>query len=93
MGVSLYDPPQTTETSPLTNYYRFILEGIPAVIIGVLIYFYLPDYPETAKFSTEEERKLAVERMGPFAPKGTDKHFDKKDFIMTITSWQFWLFA
>ena len=48
----------------------FILEGIPAVLVGILVYFYLPDYPETAKFLTEEERAFAVERMGPYAPKG-----------------------
>jgi hypothetical protein len=48
----------------------FVLEGIPAVIIGIAIWFYLPDYPETAKFLTEEEREFAVARMGPYAPKG-----------------------
>ncbi|WVR05046.1 hypothetical protein IAU60_002058 [Kwoniella sp. DSM 27419] len=71
----------------------FVLEGIPAVIVGVLVYFYLPDFPETAKFLTEDEKALAVSRMGPWAPKGTDKHFDKKEFIATITSWDFWVFS
>lgn len=49
---------------------RFILEGIPAVIVGVLIWFFLPDYPETAKFLTQEERDFCNVRMGPFAPRG-----------------------
>ncbi|WVQ83899.1 hypothetical protein IAT38_006043 [Cryptococcus sp. DSM 104549] len=71
----------------------FILEGIPAVICGILIYFFLPDFPETAKFLTCEERELAVSRMGEWAPKGTDKHFDKDDFLKTIKSWDFWLFS
>ncbi|WVQ99099.1 hypothetical protein IAU59_006231 [Kwoniella sp. CBS 9459] len=71
----------------------FVLEGIPAVIVGVLIYFFLPDFPETAKFLTEEERAFASERMGPFAPRGTDKHFDKADFIATVKSWDFWVFS
>lgn len=31
--------------------------------------------------------------MGDFAPKGTDKHFDKDDFIATIKAWEFWAFA
>lgn len=89
--------------------FRFILEGIPAVLVGILVYFYLPDYPETAKFLTQDERLFASERMGPYAPKGmfytsrgprtpadetgTDKHFDKADFIATVKSWQFWVFA
>ncbi|WVF71801.1 hypothetical protein IAT40_006609 [Kwoniella sp. CBS 6097] len=71
----------------------FVLEGIPAVIVGILIYFFLPDYPETAKFLTEEEKEFASERMGPFAPRGTDKHFDKADFVATLKSWHFWIFS
>lgn len=31
--------------------------------------------------------------MGDFAPKGTDKHFDKDDFFATIKAWEFWAFA
>jgi hypothetical protein len=31
--------------------------------------------------------------MGPFAPKGTDKHFDKADFIATLKAPMFWIFA
>ncbi|GAA5865042.1 hypothetical protein JCM3774_003948 [Rhodotorula dairenensis] len=71
----------------------FILEGIPAVLVGVLVWFALPDYPETAKFLTPEERAFATHRMGPFAPKGTDKHFDKKEAFECLKSWQFWAFA
>jgi hypothetical protein len=32
------------------------LEGIPAILCGIYTYFMLPNYPETAKFITEEER-------------------------------------
>jgi len=83
------------------------LEGIPTVIIGVLIWvrlsrhpcsnadiqFFLPNYPETAMWLTEEERAWACERMGPYAPKGTDKHFNKVDFFNTLKSLEFWLFS
>jgi hypothetical protein len=31
--------------------------------------------------------------MGPYAPKGTDKHFDKADFIATLKAPMFWIFA
>lgn len=53
----------------------------------------MPDYPETAKFLTEEERTFASERMGPYAPRGTDKHFDKNEFWATLKAWDFWAFA
>lgn len=75
------------------SYSSFILEGAPTIIVGVLVWFYLPDFPETAKFLTQDERQLAIDRMGDFAPKGTDKHFDKADFIRTVCAWEFWAFA
>ena len=31
--------------------------------------------------------------MGPYAPKGTDKHFDWNDLKATVFAWQFWAFA
>ncbi|GAA5984017.1 hypothetical protein JCM5350_004993 [Sporobolomyces pararoseus] len=71
----------------------FIIEGIPAILVGILVWFVLPDFPESAKFLTPEERAFAAHRMGPFAPKGTDKHFDKKEAWDCIKSWQFWAFA
>jgi ACS family tartrate transporter-like MFS transporter len=33
-----------------------ILEGIPAMVAGVLIYLFLPDRPESARFLTSEEK-------------------------------------
>ncbi|GAA5883702.1 hypothetical protein JCM16303_004778 [Sporobolomyces ruberrimus] len=71
----------------------FVIEGIPAVLVGIVVWFALPDYPETAKFLTPAERAFATHRMGPFAPKGTDKHFDAKEAFACIKNWQFWAFA
>jgi ACS family 4-hydroxyphenylacetate permease-like MFS transporter len=36
----------------------FLLEGIPAVILGVIVYFYLTDRPSTSKWLTQSERDL-----------------------------------
>jgi hypothetical protein len=68
-------------------------QGLVTVVVGVAVWFYLPDYPETAKWLTDEERAWAIERMGPYAPKQSDKHFSKRDFLATIKSLEFWLFA
>ncbi|RKU49351.1 hypothetical protein DL546_009894 [Coniochaeta pulveracea] len=40
----------------------FIVEGIPSVVMAVLVYFYLPDSPDTAKFLTREEKEVAKAR-------------------------------
>ncbi|KAL9950125.1 hypothetical protein D7B24_008620 [Verticillium nonalfalfae] len=71
----------------------FILEGIPSVIVGVLIWFYLPDYPQTAAWLTPEERAFAVKRLGPYAPSMTDKHWDSTVAKETLSNPMFWLFA
>lgn len=41
----------------------FILEGIATVVVGFIAYFTLYDYPETAKFLTEEERQFVMYRI------------------------------
>ncbi|SKD06367.1 MFS transporter [Paraburkholderia hospita] len=39
----------------------FFLEGIPAVIAGIVAYFYLTDKPEDAKWLTDGEKEIIVE--------------------------------
>ena len=48
----------------LTLEYRiFIIEGILTVVVGVAARFWVCDWPETAKFLTEEERLLLTTRL------------------------------
>lgn len=41
----------------------FIIEGLPSVASSLLILFFLPDYPESAKWLTPKERTLAIKRL------------------------------
>ncbi|KAI9035833.1 MFS transporter [Aspergillus affinis] len=43
--------------------YLFIIEGAPTVLFSVIVFFYLPDSPGTAKFLSESEQTQAVERL------------------------------
>ncbi len=38
----------------------FIIEGIPAVLFGIIVYFILPRFPTDAKFLTDVERDIAI---------------------------------
>jgi len=49
----------------------FLLEGIPSVIIGVLVLWVLPDNPKTATFLTPEETNVVVKRI---EEDNADKH-------------------
>ena len=41
----------------------FIIEGIPAVLLGVITIFYLTDWPEQARWLPEDERSWITERL------------------------------
>jgi ACS family tartrate transporter-like MFS transporter len=43
--------------------YMYILEGIPAILSGIIVLFLLTDRPEQAKFLTEAERAWLAERL------------------------------
>ncbi|KAI9014070.1 major facilitator superfamily domain-containing protein [Hyaloraphidium curvatum] len=51
----------------------FIIEGIPAVLFGIVIYFFLPAYPQDAKFLTESQKDISIRRLPPNAPSSVDK--------------------
>jgi len=52
------------QTSGLSAWrWLFILEGMPSVLSSVAVFFFLPDYPETAKWLSAEEKQLAASRL------------------------------
>lgn len=71
----------------------FILEGAPAVLIGILVWFLLPDYPQTATWLTPYERAFAIKRLGPYAPSVANDDWDWRIVKNTVVDPIFWLFA
>uniref|UniRef100_A0A0B7KJV9 Major facilitator superfamily (MFS) profile domain-containing protein n=1 Tax=Bionectria ochroleuca TaxID=29856 RepID=A0A0B7KJV9_BIOOC len=69
----------------------FIIEGIPTVLFGFVIYFVLADNPETASYVTEEERQLLLRRLQNQT--GFHEEFDKKDAWMAVKDWKTWVFS
>ncbi|KAJ7457056.1 putative MFS transporter [Mycena latifolia] len=66
----------------------FILEGLPSCLSSVLVFFYLPDYPETAGWLTDEEKKLAARRLKGQSSLGTSKAMTWPDVKATLTDWR-----
>ena len=50
----------------------FLLEGVPSVLVGLLVFVLLPNGPKTAKWLTQPERDLVVRRV-------EEDHAAKKD--------------
>ncbi|EPE24755.1 MFS general substrate transporter [Glarea lozoyensis ATCC 20868] len=58
----------------------FILEGIPAILCSFYTFFFLPNYPQTEKFVTEEERALIIADLPSAAPTMGAKTFNIAQF-------------
>ncbi|KAJ3507700.1 hypothetical protein NLJ89_g6162 [Agrocybe chaxingu] len=41
----------------------FLIEGLITIVLGILAYLYVPDFPDKSKFLTEEERKMILGRV------------------------------
>jgi ACS family tartrate transporter-like MFS transporter len=41
----------------------FLLEGVPSILLGIVVFFYLTDRPEQARWLTDDERNWLVARM------------------------------
>ncbi|WP_392566260.1 MFS transporter [Utexia brackfieldae] len=44
-------------------FWMFVIEGIPAVILGLICFFYLDDTPAQARFLTQQERAALVNQL------------------------------
>lgn len=75
----------------------FILEGILTVLVAIMAYFTLYDFPETAGFLTEEERAFVVHRLKYQGSQGEDGQliaqddtFQWKYVKAAFLDWQIW---
>ncbi|GAB7346466.1 hypothetical protein MBLNU457_5157t1 [Dothideomycetes sp. NU457] len=68
----------------------FILEGIPSLLSAVLVWFLLPDYPESAAWLSPEEKALASARLAKHGSSGTAKSLTWADAKATLLDWRLW---
>jgi predicted MFS family arabinose efflux permease len=68
----------------------FILEGVPSVICGIVIFFFLPQYPESASWLNEEEKRLQLTRMGVNCSHGGEK-LSWEDAKHTLKDLRLWI--
>ncbi|OQV09896.1 hypothetical protein CLAIMM_13973 [Cladophialophora immunda] len=52
----------------------FIIEGLPSVITGILVFFFMPNYPENAGWLTEAEKSIQRQRLSA----GNSSHGEAK---------------
>ncbi|TPX31639.1 hypothetical protein SmJEL517_g05054 [Synchytrium microbalum] len=68
----------------------FLLEGLPPVILGIVFYFLIPDYPETCKFLSDREREIACNRLKIDAATAAAKEFKVDEVWGVLREPQLW---
>ncbi|CAE6360433.1 unnamed protein product [Rhizoctonia solani] len=70
----------------------FILEGIPSILSSILVWFFFPDFPETAKWLSSDERDRVVRRLEGVA----STHHSRVSWAeakQTLLGWRVWVHA
>lgn len=70
----------------------FILEGLVTVLAGAASFFIIQDFPDTAKFLTEEERTFVIRRLqedDQFSAGGEKLKF--KYIWQSLLDWKTWV--
>ncbi|KAL1406637.1 hypothetical protein Q8F55_008343 [Vanrija albida] len=70
----------------------FILEGILTVVVAVISFWMLHDYPDTAKFLTEPERQVLQARLR-LDNDGCSHEYKTKFIWDAFTDWKVWAFS
>lgn len=89
-GLLSYGVFHINNTSLASWRYLFIIEGSVTVLFAIFAYWYLPFSAATAKFLTEDEKRLAFYRMQMDSSSVVNEKFDFKDAVKIFkhpTSW------
>ncbi|KAL3441778.1 major facilitator superfamily domain-containing protein [Aspergillus insuetus] len=69
----------------------FFIEGAPSCASAIAVWFLLPDYPESAKWLTEDEKQLANRRLQVEGSKGDAKAMSWADAKAVLTEWRLYV--
>jgi Sugar phosphate permease len=65
----------------------FIIEGIPAVLLGVVTYFYMTNKPEDAKWLTSDEKKWLTQTLRAEQHQNRVKHYSAAKVFAHFRVW------
>lgn len=67
----------------------FLLEGLPSILMGIAVLFYLPDKPHDAPWLDREQRDWLVARMQREEDARRSRH--NADHLAAMMQWRVWL--
>ena len=71
----------------------FLLEGSPAILLGILTVLYLPDHPSTCNWLSMEEKALAAKRIPLHAKDSAKTGHNWRHILLLLISPVMWSFA
>ncbi|KAJ8091107.1 hypothetical protein PM082_024588 [Marasmius tenuissimus] len=66
----------------------FIVEGIPAILLGVSALFFLPNRPESTTFLSEREREIALARVNRATSSDVGQMVNKSHIGFAFRDWR-----
>ncbi|KAJ9145473.1 Flap endonuclease 1 [Pleurostoma richardsiae] len=71
-----------------------IIEGLPTLVLSVLVLFLLPDDADTAPFLSGAERRAMVARYErEYGNTASAREFDRRDMVEAFRDWKVWAFC
>jgi len=64
------------------------IQGIPAILLGVVTYFVLPNRPESTRYLNTRERKIALERMNRGTSSDVGAVINKRHIARALLDWR-----
>ncbi|KAK8129005.1 pantothenate transporter [Apiospora sp. TS-2023a] len=71
----------------------FLVESLATVVMGVIVWFTLPDFPDTASWLSEKEKAFIQARLPPNAPRASEQSFKFSEIVVSIRDVRLWLFT
>lgn len=68
----------------------FIIEGLATAVIGALSKFWIVDWPETAKFLSDDERAMLIRKLAVDVGDARMDRLDSKSIRRTLLDWKIW---
>lgn len=70
----------------------FLIEGLPTIVLAVIVLLFLPNRPETSKYLTEEERTVLAKRLANSQSGGVHtKKFQWSGFRRAVTDYKIYM--
>ncbi|KIM38659.1 hypothetical protein M413DRAFT_75785 [Hebeloma cylindrosporum] len=71
----------------------FAIEGIITIVLGLLTWLFVPDFPDKSRFLNEEERKMILDRVEADRGDSIPDKMTRAKFIKHLTDPLVWAFA